>query len=205
MTRLFALAITAVLVSLSFAACGGGSASSDGPPPTSPAASSASPPARPRPGPLERREARTDRRTAGRAAPFVVLGADNSVPTFGHEAPAAERRAAEARVRAFLLARAAEDWPRVCAYLAAGARRGFEQLGGHRGRCAAALAGLSAGSPPVRPLRRALLSLRVHGSHAFALFIAPGARQYMLPMFREAGLWKMTQPAPIAYPPGQTG
>jgi hypothetical protein len=26
----------------------------------------------------------------------------------------------------------------------------------------------------------------------------------MLPMLREGGRWKMTQPAPIAYPPGSS-
>jgi hypothetical protein len=52
------------------------------------------------------------------------------------------------------------------------------------------------------PLTAGLLSLRVHGAHAFALFYGPGHQQYIVPMNREAGAWRPTQLTPIAYPPG---
>jgi hypothetical protein len=46
-----------------------------------------------------------------------------------------------------------------------------------------------------------LAALRVKGDKAFALFYGPHAQQYMMPMVREGGAWKVTQLAPMAYPP----
>jgi hypothetical protein len=149
---------------------------------------------------------RAERRRAANAAPFVEPGADNSVPTFGSEASAGERSAAEANLRAYLRARAAHRWAAACALLAASVRQGFAKLAtskGHAGcpKLLPVLAPLKPGEP-IDPLTGALLAFRVHGANAFALFYGPGRRRYMVPMNREGGAWRPTQAAPIAYPPG---
>lgn len=153
----------------------------------------------------------SERRNAGNAAAFVKPGADNSVPTFGSEASAAERAGAEAGLRAYLGARAAREWRKACSLLAAPVRRSVEALAASTGGSAAssscdkalpALAPLKPGVP-ANPLRGALLAFRVRGANAFALFYGPPGRQkYVVPMNREGGAWRPTQTAPIAYPPG---
>ncbi len=151
-----------------------------------------------------------DRRKAGHAAPFVAPESDNSVPTFGSEANTSERSEAEANLRAYLVDRAAHDWAKACTYLAASVRQGYEKLAsssaksGAKPTCARTLPTLApiVAGVPANPLTGHLLSLRVHGANAFALFYGPGHQQYMVPMNREGGGWRPTQAAPIAYPPG---
>lgn len=157
---------------------------------------------------------RAERRRAGNAAPFVKPGIDNSIPTFGREAGAGERGEAEADLRAYLAARAGREWSRACALLSPAVRQGFEKLAagqaknGAKPSCAQimpVLAPLKAGTP-ADPLRGSLLAFRVQGASAFALFYGPpGRQQYIVPMKREAGAWRPTQVAPIAYPPGGAG
>lgn len=201
--------VLASLLSLAFSACGGGGSSSPGTNPGTASGSStttAAPPAF-----LKHAEAgavtAAERRRAGRAAPFVAPEADNSVPTFGSEAGASERDQAEASLKAYLRARAAEDWASACRGLAQSVRQGYEKLGSSSTKatapsCAQVLAALSKGADLSDPLTGPLLSLRVHGANAFALFYGPGHQQYMVPMNREGGGWRPTQAAPIAYPPG---
>jgi hypothetical protein len=157
-----------------------------------------------RPRPRATAATKAEREKAGNAASFVAPGADNSVPTFGSEASAVQRESAEANLRAYLTARAARRWARACSLLAATVRRGYEKLAKSGANCAKllpVLAPLRAGEP-ANPLRGALVAFRTQGAHAFALFYGPlGHQQYMVPMNREDGAWRPTQPAPIAYPP----
>jgi hypothetical protein len=202
LTLLLACALAACL-----AACGGGGSSGTAAGDTS--TITAAPPAF-----LKHAEstAKTaiERRKAGRAAPFVAPESDNSVPTFGFEAGASERSKAEANLRAYLTARAAHDWPKACTYLATSVKQGYEKLAsasarsGAKPTCARILPTLGPirAGVPANPLTGPLVSLRVHGVNAFALFYGPGHQQYMVPMNREGGEWRPTQAAPIAYPPG---
>lgn len=147
---------------------------------------------------------RTERLQAGRAAPFVAAEADNSIPTFGAEAARSDRAAAEARLQAYLGARAEGDWPAACSGLSAALVRQIEVLGDGK-RCAAAYAALAGGAGAAaraNPLKGRLLSLRVKGPGGFALFYGPGKQEYVMPMAREGGAWKITQVAPVAYPLG---
>jgi hypothetical protein len=143
---------------------------------------------------------------AVRAAAFVIAGADNSVPTFGKQAGDAERTAAGASLGRYLRARTDGDWPAACRLLARPTREGFAKLArsGAKG-CAPVLAALSKESDLGDPLIRSLLSLRVHGDNAFALFYGPGQQQYFVPLLREGGEWRPTQPTPLEYPPAATG
>ncbi len=196
---------------LTLAACGGGSSSSTSTQAASepaPAPSATAPTQKPSKAAL--RQAEAERRAAGRAAPFVAPDSDNSVPTFGTEAGAGERAGAEADLRAYLRARAAGDWASACRLLARSVREGYEKLGsssskGVRPSCAKVLAALSKGADLSDPLTGRLLSLRVQGKNAFALFYGPGHQQYMVPMNLEGGQWRPTQAVAIEYPPGAGG
>jgi hypothetical protein len=200
-------AIAALVASLlALAACGGGAASSSTTARITTDPAPAPSPPRPKLSRAALRRARAERRVAGRAAPFVRPESDNSVPTFGSEAGAAERAAAEASLRRYLSARARKDWVAACRDLAKPTREGFEKLDrtGAKG-CAPVLAALTEEAGLGDPLAAGLLSLRVQGRHAFALFYGPGQRQYMVPMNLEDRRWRPTQAAPIAYPPGTSG
>lgn len=197
--------MAALALAVCLAACGGGggSTSSTATSTGSPAPSAAAKPH----GPSAASQTASERHAAGRAAPFVEPEADNSVPTFGSEASAAERGEAEVALRAYLRARAKGDWTAACTYLAASTRQGFEKLAASSSKakasgCAPILATLSKGADRSDPLTAALLSLRVEGDNAFALFYGPHHQQYIVPMVREGGSWRLTQTAPIAYPPG---
>ena len=222
MSRPLLALLLALALAAGLAACGGGGSSSSSTASTStapqattsststgPSATTPSAPAgAPKPSAAAvASETAADRRAAGRAAPFVKPEADNSVPTFGSEATASDRAQAEATLKAYLQARAREDWASACAQLAKPTRQGYEKLAtssskGKAPSCAQVLAAFSKGADLSDPLTGALVSLRVHGQNAFALFYGPGHQQYMVPMNREAGEWKPTQAAAIAYPPG---
>jgi hypothetical protein len=207
---LFALLLACALA-LFLAACGGGGSSSSSTTSTTSSASAAA--TSPAPAATAKSHAPTtaelaaQRHAAGHAAPFVKPKADNSVPTFGSEAGTSQRDQAEAALKAYLQARAKANWPTACRYLAASTRQGFEKLAKSSAKakvsgCAPILAALSKGADLSDPLTGSLVSLRVQGANAFALFYGPGHQQYMVPMNREGGQWRPTQAAPIAYPPG---
>jgi hypothetical protein len=194
LTLLLSCALAACL-----AACGGGNSS------TSTASTSAAPATTTNPAVAK---AAAERRTAGRAAPFVKPRADNSIPTFGTEAPRSDRAGAEAALRAYLSARAGGDWAAACAGLATSLRRQIQALAGASAKakdCAAAYKTLSASTPAAAradPLSGPLLALRIKGQSAFALFNGSDNQQYVMPMAREGGAWKVTQIEPLAYPLG---
>ncbi len=132
---------------------------------------------------------------------------DNSIPEYGHEAPAAERARALGVVTGYLRARAAGHASSACAYLTVGMRRQLRVLAraahGPRG-CGPILAALS----PEGPARShaempatGVSALRTRGANAFVLFHAAGAAGYVMPLRWEADEWKMTKLAPIPYPP----
>jgi hypothetical protein len=200
------LVLLAVGLVIGLAACGGGGGS-DGSTTTArsasaPTASTATPKFQ------SAAETRAERKAAGRAAPFVVRESDNSVPTFGTEASASERREVETSLKSYLRSRAAEEWGRACVGLAVPIREGLEKFNRSPTKgenCTRSLAGLSAGTDLKDPLAGKLLSLRVHADNAYALFYGPGHQQYFVPLLREGGAWRPTQLAPLEYPPGASG
>jgi hypothetical protein len=198
MSRLAPLLVALTALAVLLGACGGGGGSSS-PSTASPAAVRA---------PETPAQAAAERRRAGRAAPFVSADADNSVPTYGSEAGATQRVGAERALQTYLLARQAEDWSKACRNLATSTRRGFLKLARSSGKkatsCALVLPVLSKRADLTDPLTDGLLSLRVDGPNAFALFYGPGRRQYIVPMHRDGSTWRPTQTAPIPYPPGVT-
>ena len=146
---------------------------------------------------------------AGHAAGFLVGGGDNSVPTYGSEGSSAQRRLAEGVLAAYLGARAREDWSAACGYIAASTRGRLEEFakgsGGKLKGCGPivkALSGAGSGASLADSLTHGLASLRVKGKNGFALWIGPNSQKYAMPMARDGGAWKVTQLAPLPYPPG---
>lgn len=142
---------------------------------------------------------------AGGARAFVEPRGDNSIPTYGVESSSSERAATETALRRYLTARARGDWATACLAVASSLEQQLEAFSRSAKGCPTALRVLSAGAPAssrADVLRGHVVSLRVKGSNAFALFYGLDHHQYVMPMFRERGGWKVTQVAPVAYPLG---
>jgi hypothetical protein len=231
-TRAFLALFAALALAAGLAACGGGGSGSTSSAPSSSAQETPSRARSPRPSPKPpsakaklkpspktatakpapmRKSAPPPAlvRKAGHAAPFLVPTGDNSVPTYGSESSASQRGQAEAALRAYLAARARGEWSAACAHMGSAVRGQVELLakaatGKARG-CAEADAMLSARVPAAaraNVLSGPLAALRVKGDKAFALFYGPHAQQYMMPMAREGGTWKVNQLDPIPWPIG---
>ncbi len=150
---------------------------------------------------------------AGGAAAFESKGGDNSIQRFGGEAGGSELEQAAASLHAFLDARAAGDWTKACANMAAGVTKSLQQLsgsaqrmhgGGHHAMgCPQLMAAMSAGMPAYlrHDLTQAKVgALRVEGARAFLLYRGAHRTNYFMPMSREGGQWKVAALAASALP-----
>lgn len=118
---------------------------------------------------------------------------DNSIQTYGLEASSAERARASAAVRAYLNARAAENWARACSYLAAKPLAEQRQLA-QGASCAKAMEALTARAPSsalAGEARIEALSFRVGRKYAFLIYRRPEGKVYAMPLLREGGKWKL--------------
>jgi hypothetical protein len=161
-----------------------------------------------RPSPAEEISARL-RAEAGRAAPFLLAGADNSIPTYGSQSSGSQQREAQATLIGYLRAWEAGQWGSACALMGKTVQRQLRVLaegsGGRAPNCAAAFALLAKYNPSrkrANVLVGSLAAFRVKGDKGFALFYGPHHQQFMMPMVREAGRWKVSQSIPIPYPIG---
>lgn len=141
------------------------------------------------------------------SAGFIVPGGDNSIQSYGEEADAGERKKAEEALAAYLDARAAGDWAKACAHLAATAVKPLEQLAASspklKGNCAALLAQLQKAVPPSEldsTLINGLASLRVQGNRAFALYHGPRGTDYFVLMEKDGDGWTVAALAPSPFP-----
>ena len=129
-------------------------------------------------------------------------GGDNSIQDFGREASDPERAAAARVLAAYLAAYEHGDGPTACSLLSSDARERLEQALGQ----AAAKAGRPAlgcariltafGTHLPSQARRQLtavrlLSLRVEGDRAFAIYDAADQKAYPVPMAKESGAWRV--------------
>jgi hypothetical protein len=135
-------------------------------------------------------------------APAVPLarGGDNSIQTFGVEAPSADRVEAARVFQAYLDARAAGDWALACSYMSEAIRTQLEQFGSQGGSsrsldCAEVTRGFTAGVSR-EILRKAadinVLSMRVEGGQAFLLYKDGDGLPSAVPMNEEGGNWKVS-------------
>lgn len=139
------------------------------------------------------------RDSGGGSAQYRVPGGDNSVQNFGEEADDATRQQAAAVLHGYLDARAAGDWARACAYLAADAREMLleastksEQLKGKS--CGGIVAAFSRGAEVTLRVEAAQAdvgSLRIEDGRGFILFRGIEGTVYAAPMSEEDGRWKL--------------
>lgn len=138
---------------------------------------------------------------------FLVPGGDNSVQNYGSEADTAELQEVEGTIAAFLDARAAGNWPRVCAYLSKSTLQPIEQMVASspqlKGKgCGALLDALSGASPPqarANTMTHGLASFRADGEQGFALYHGAQGVDYFLVMRKEDGVWKAGAIAPSEF------
>lgn len=135
-------------------------------------------------------------------APGVPLarGGDNSIQTFGVEAPSEDRIQASRVFQAYLDARLAGDWALACSYLSGPTKTQLESFGGQAQRggrapdCAQVMEAFTAGVPK-EALRTAadirVLSMRVEGGQAFLLYKDGDDLPSSVPMNEEGGAWKV--------------
>lgn len=147
----------------------------------------------------------------GAAREFLVPGGDNLVQTFGVEASDAEREEASKVVHAWMKARVAEDWATDCGHLSRDYVKALlvDVRGVTRGRvttCPGALEyfGDAASGVSGNTLTGPIDSLRVKGPEdteteweAWAQWHGPKGRDWVLPLTREEGTWKVGNASPL--------
>lgn len=135
-----------------------------------------------------------------KVAPGVptAKGGDNSIQQFGIEASSSERIEAAQVAKDYLDARAAGEWVRGCARVAAGLNAEFKAFGLRQTpkltSCAEVLRALTMGVP-ASALRIAaaihVLSMRIEGSSAFLLYRNGENTPFSIPMAHEGSEWKV--------------
>lgn len=136
---------------------------------------------------------------------FIVPGGDNLVQTFGREATVAEREQASRVIKAWLRARAAEDWQADCSYLArASARELAEEAAsvskGKATTCPAALAffgSAASGEDLSYNMVGSVVSLRVDKTYGYAQYHGRHDMDWVVPVFKENGKWMVAGAAPL--------
>jgi hypothetical protein len=135
---------------------------------------------------------------------FIAPGADNTVQEFGREATAAERNQVSRMVEAWLRARVMGHWGEVCSYLhrknaAYAIVTGSEVTGKKLTSCARGLAALTrySGEAPRDNIKGGVASLRIEAGHGFAQYHGKEGRDWVLPVRREDGNWKISDLYPI--------
>jgi hypothetical protein len=142
------------------------------------------------------------------SASFRTPGGDNSIQSFGEEADAAEVDAVSAVLAGYLRARAKDDWPGQCDYLALATLAPLEALASgssqFKGKgCAAILKALTSGAPGstrANTLTGGVASLRFKGDRGFALYHGAQGIDYFMLMTKEDGEWKAGALAPSEFP-----
>jgi hypothetical protein len=155
---------------------------------------------------------------AGTKAPApgvkTVKGADDSVQTYGVEADESARTEAATALQAYLNARVEEDWGRLCSYFAQQAKEQLEKFdespkGQGLSGCAETMKALSQGTPQSQLREEAtiteVLSLRgggdISGDPSYLIFTGPpGSTLYSMPMYLQAGAWKVGLAQPSELP-----
>lgn len=147
----------------------------------------------------------------GAAREFLIPGGDNLVQTFGEEASTAEREEASKVIHAWMKARVAEEWATDCGYLARDYARALvldahQVSGGKATNCPQALEyfGDNASGTSGNTLTGPIDSLRVKGPEdteteweAIAQWHGPHGIDWVLPLEREEGTWKVTIASPL--------
>lgn len=184
--KLRALASAAVLCAIVLPACGSGGGSSPSGATTGPGENAAS--------------------KAEPSAEFAGKGANGELAKAGEESSAGEREAASTALEEDFEARAAGDWAAQCETLAPVVIKEVEKRatkGILVSDCATVLKQAGEKAPKAsreNPMPEPLAALRVNGNQAFAFFHGTGSRDYVIPMEKVAGAWKVAALSPQEAP-----
>jgi hypothetical protein len=141
----------------------------------------------------------------GPSREFLVPNGDNIVQTYGREATKAEREQASRTIEAWMKARAAKDWKEDCRYMSASYRRtlvqedAFHVSNGKVTNCPEALAyfGPEASGDGKNTLSGPIDSLRIEAGFGYAQYHGRDGRDWIVPMDKEEGKWKVSTATPI--------
>jgi hypothetical protein len=150
----------------------------------------------------------------GPSRQFLVPGGDNVVQTFGEEATKKERERASRTITVWMEARAAQNWKKDCSYLSAAykhslvATDAYRVTNGKVKTCPEALDyfGFKASGKAYRSnLDGPIDSLRVGKGDGvqgaaylgFAQYHGDDGRDWIVPLEREGGEWKIAKAAPL--------
>ncbi len=208
--RIAGLLILAALLAIVAAGCGGGSNSDDGGSNSDASAADAGQAS----GSNEANEANADESNADESneveastpsegepsRAFLTKKGENKIAKFGEEASAEEREAASLVLKENLDARESGDWATQCATLTPGAVKTVNEgavaqdIGG--GGCAKELQARAQPLQRTRTLRVNRMTgpidaLRFQGSSAYALYHGVSGVDYMMPMEKVDGEWKV--------------
>lgn len=109
---------------------------------------------------------------------------------------------------AYMRARASDEWRKECRFLAGSTVAPLRELAasspglGGKG-CGAILKALEGGTPPstrADSMLDGVASLRAKGDRGFALYHGRHGVDYLMPMVREGGAWRVGALAPIEFP-----
>jgi hypothetical protein len=205
------IALALALLTLCLAACGGGGqsagTSASSPPTTAPAPEGAaaqgpqSSAAKPKQGGAPPLPPPTPGSKAPAPGVPTSKGGDDSIQTYGVEGSDTERAEASALVRAYLSARAAGNWGKVCSQLAAKPRAEQSRFAKGAQSCAAAMASFAAeasGAVLREEAQIEVLSLRVGPRFAFLIYRRPDRSVWATALERGGGGWKVLSVTPAA-------
>jgi hypothetical protein len=141
----------------------------------------------------------------GPSREFLVAGEDNAVQTFGREATEAEREEASRVIEAWMRAREDEDWAKACRYLSRESQVYLAESGAYMAQkkftsCAkgwAVIAEQDFSPKPVNNMDGPIDSLRLGEGHGYAQYHGNDGMDWVVPVTREDGVWKVTKADPI--------
>ena len=135
---------------------------------------------------------------------FLVPDGDNIVQFYGREATPVEREEASRLLHGWLRARENENWPKDCSYFHRWYRESLVKdahgvTSGKVKNCPQALAyfGHEASGDYVDNLPGPIVSLRVRGGQGYAQYHGTDGRDWIVPMNKEDGKWKVANATPI--------
>jgi hypothetical protein len=137
--------------------------------------------------------------SGGGSGQFRSKGGDNSVQEFGEEGSESELEEAAEALHGFYVARAEEDWPAACAYLAKSVVQQLERLASQSSSlkskgCAAILHTFTRPLPAAVRRETTVVdagSLRTEGEQSFLIYRGEGGAVYAMPMKGEEGAWRV--------------
>lgn len=140
------------------------------------------------------------------SAEFVGKGENGKLAKAGKEASVADREAASKVLEESFEAREAKAWAAQCGTLTAKAVKTVEEEAAKEGKakgCASSLESIGKTAPQSileNPMTEPIAALRINGGEAFAFFHGTGGKDYVIPMEKENGEWKVSGLAPQGAP-----